>query len=123
MIFMATGRQDLSMRRGMTSAHLSRELRAKYKRRSMSIRKGDEVKVVRGSLAGKTGTVEEVNTGDPSIFVSGLKLKRTIGTEKSIPIVPSNVIITSLALGDAMRQRILLRKVKELKFEQKTQEQ
>mgnify|MGYP001574774059 CR=1 FL=1 len=101
----------------MIYAHLSKELRAQYKRRSIAIRKGDEVKIIRGKHAGKGGAISEVDLKNSVVLIDGLKIKRTIGTEKQIPIKPSKLVITNLNLGDNMRQRILLRKVKEVKVE------
>lgn len=109
----------LDKRRDAVSAHLSKELRKQYKRRSMAVRKGDEVKILGGEHAGKTGEVTEVNTKNYTIFVNGVTVKRTIGTDKQRAVVPSNVVITSLNLDDNMRQRILLRKVKEVKVEKR----
>lgn len=115
----AVAEATLNKRREMVAAHLSKELRSQYKRRSMSIRKGDEVKIVTGEYAGKTGQVSAVNTRDFTILIDGVMVKRTIGTEKQVPIRPSKVVITSLNLDDNSRQRILLRKVKEVKVEKK----
>ncbi|MEM3690839.1 MAG: 50S ribosomal protein L24, partial [Candidatus Micrarchaeia archaeon] len=47
----------LHIKRRMISAHLSKELREKYGRRNVQLRKGDRVKVLRGSMRGRTGTV------------------------------------------------------------------
>lgn len=107
-------RADLSQRRDMLAAHLSRELRKQYKRRSMSVRKGDEVKIIRGEHSGKTGEIMDIDLKKYMIFVNGVTIKRTVGTEKQVAIEPSNVVITSMKLDDNMRQRILLRKVKEV---------
>lgn len=105
---------DLSQRRDMMAAHLSKELRKQYKRRSMSVRKGDEVKIIRGDHFGKAGEVVDIDLKKYMIFVNGVTIKRTVGTEKQVAVEPSNVVITSLKLDDNMRQRILLRKVKEV---------
>lgn len=110
---------DLMGRRERVAAHLSKELRSQYKRRSMALKRGDEVKVIRGEYAGKTGTITDINLKGYKILVSGITLKRTIGTEKQVPIEPSNVVITSMNLEDNARQKILLRKVKEVKVEKK----
>lgn len=106
-------------RRESVAAHLSKELRAQYKRRSMALKKGDEVKIIRGEFAGKAGAVTAIDTKGYKILVNGITLKRTIGTEKQVPIEPSNVVITSMNLDDVLRQKILLRKVKEVKVEKK----
>ncbi|MBI4894537.1 MAG: 50S ribosomal protein L24 [Candidatus Aenigmarchaeota archaeon] len=105
---------DLSQRRDVLAAHLSKELRKQYKRRSMSLRKGDEVKIIRGEHFGKVGEIVDIDLKKYMIFVNGVTIKRTVGTEKQVAIEPSNVVITSMKLDDNMRQRILLRKVKEV---------
>lgn len=110
----AVYRADLNTRRSMVAAHLSKELREQYKRRSMPVRRGDEVKIIRGDNFGKTGEVTKVDALKYMIFVNGVNVKRTIGTEKQMPVEPSNVVITGLALSDNARQRILLRKVKQV---------
>jgi large subunit ribosomal protein L24 len=110
----AIAKADLYHRRKMLSAHLSKELKKQYKRRSMSLRKGDEVKIIKGEYFGKVGEVTGINLKKQVIFVNNVVLKKTVGTEKQAPIKPSNIVITSLKLDDPARQRILLRKVKEV---------
>lgn len=104
-------------KRGMLSAHLSKELRQQYKRRSIALVKGDEVKILNGDYAGQSGAVESVSLASMTVAVNGVKIKRTVGTEKQVPLKPSNLVVTSLNLDDKMRQKILLRKVKEVKVE------
>ena len=52
----------LHIRRKMIAAHLSKELREKYKRRSIPVRKGDEVKIMRGEFKGMIGKIVKVDT-------------------------------------------------------------
>ncbi len=92
------------------SAHLSPELREKYGVRSMPIRKGDRVKVVRGDYRGTEGEVISVDREKYRIAIKGLIRKKTDGTEIPIPIHPSKVIITKLDLKDDARKKILERK-------------
>ena len=92
------------------SAHLSPELREKYGVRSMPIRKGDRVKVVRGDYKGTEGEVISVDRDKYRIAIKGLIRKKTDGTEIPIPIHPSKVIITKLDLKDDARKKILERK-------------
>ena len=101
------------------AAHLSKELRSQYKRRSLGVRKGDDIKVIRGKFSGKAGSVTDVDTKNGKVLVNGVTVKRTIGTEKQVPIEPSNIVITGLNLDDNARQKILLRKVKEVKVVKK----
>jgi large subunit ribosomal protein L24 len=78
-------------------SHLSRELREKMKKRSMRIRKGDKVKIVRGNFKGKEGKVARVDLKKCKIFIEGITRKKARGQEILVPIDPSNVIITELA--------------------------
>ncbi len=100
----------LHLRRKMLAAHLSKELREKYKRRSMPLRVGDEVEVMRGEFKGKRGKVVKVDLKKYRVYVEGLKRKTSTGTEKLVPLAPSNLKITNLNLEDKRRVKILERK-------------
>ncbi len=99
----------LHKRQKLVSAHLSKELREKYGKRSVTVRKGDEVKIVRGQYKGKTGKVIEVNLKKLKIYVEGVTRKKSTGEEVRVPIHPSNVIITKLNLEDKKRIKIFER--------------
>jgi large subunit ribosomal protein L24 len=99
----------LHRRRKLVSAHLSGELRAQLGKRSLPIRKGDEIRIMRGSNAGKTGRVAEVDLKKTKIFVEGIVRKTAKGNEAKIPMEPSNLMITKAEFGDKMRQKILER--------------
>ncbi len=96
----------------MLSAHLSGELRDKYKRRSFPIRKGDTVKIVRGDFKGFSGTVLAVDRDKMRIYVEGVTREKVDGSKVPIPIHPSKVIITKLNLDDKRRVEALERKIK-----------
>ncbi len=100
----------LHLRRKMLASHLSKELREKYKRRSFPVRKGDEVKVMRGKLKGKTGKISRINLNKYRVYIEGITRKRTVGTEVQVSIHPSNLQITNLNLADKKRIKILERK-------------
>ena len=97
----------LHMRQKLMGAHLSRELRAQLGKRSLPIRKGDEIKVMRGSNAGKAGKVAEVDLKKTKIFVEGIVRKTAKGNEVKTGFEPSNLLITKADFSDKMRQRIL----------------
>ena len=100
----------LHLRRKMLSTHLSKELREKYKRRALPLRKGDEVQVMRGKFKEKTGKVARVNYKKYRVYVEGITRKRTVGTEAQVGLHPSKLKIINLNLDDKMRQKILERK-------------
>jgi large subunit ribosomal protein L24 len=99
----------LHLRRKMISAHLSKELREQYKRRSLPLRKGDEVKVMRGEFKGTIGKVIKIDTKKYKVYVDTVKKKRSVGTEYLVPISPSNLMIVKLNLDDKYRLKILER--------------
>ncbi|MCS7102975.1 MAG: 50S ribosomal protein L24 [Candidatus Korarchaeum sp.] len=92
------------------SAPLSEELRSKYGIRSLPVRKGDRVKVVRGDYKGTEGEVIAVDRKRYRIAIKGVVRKRADGTEVPFPINPSKVVITKLHLKDNARKSILERK-------------
>lgn len=97
----------LHIRRKMISAHLSKELRAKYKTRSMALRKGDEVEVMRGKFKKRTGKVARINTKKYKAYVDGIMIKRTDGTERQASLNPSKLKIINLELSDKRRLKAL----------------
>ncbi len=97
----------LHKKQKLMGAHLSKELRAQIGKRSLPIRKGDEIKIMRGSNAGKTGKVAEVDLKKAKIFVEGITRKTAKGNEAKMPFHPSNLMITKADFSDKMRQRIL----------------
>ena len=100
----------LHKRRKRVASHLSKELRQQFKRRSLPVRKGDEVTVMRGTYAGKTGKISDVDLDSYKVYIEGITRKRTIGTEVQVPIDPSNLKITNLNLDDEFRRKMLQRK-------------
>jgi len=105
----------LHKRRKMLSAHLSKELRAKYKTRSFPLRKGDEVEVMRGKFKKKKGKISSVDYKKYRIYVEGVTRKRTAGTEVQVAIHPSKVRIFNLDLSDKKRLKSMERKMKKAK--------
>ena len=91
------------------SAHLSSDLKDKYNTRSLPVRAGDEVRVVRGDFAGISGEVKDIND-DGSINVEDVELEKRGGESVFYPLDTSNVIIKSLNLDDDEREKVLDRK-------------
>mmetsp|Transcript_26432 Transcript_26432/g.35329 ORF Transcript_26432/g.35329 Transcript_26432/m.35329 type:complete len:136 (+) Transcript_26432:61-468(+) len=98
-----------SIRRKLMSAQLSKELAAKWLTRSIPVRHGDTVKVVRGPNKGREGKVTEVYRRKWCIHIEKLIKEKTNGQQAKIPIHPSNVQVTNLRL-DKDRKTILGRK-------------
>ena len=91
-------------------SHLSKDLRKKFQRRRIGLRKGDKVKVMQGQFRKHEGKVERIDLKKTEIFVSGMEITKKDGTKKAIGADPSNLMITELNLDDKLRQKILERK-------------
>ena len=94
----------------MMSAHLSKELKEKYKKRSARVVKGDKVKISRGQFKTKTGKVERVDTKQGKVYITGIEMMKKDGTKTMYPINPSNLILIELHLEDKKRVKSLQRR-------------
>ncbi len=95
----------LHERQKFMHAHVSDELAKKLgiKSRSISLRKGDTVKVQSGSHRGKSGKVSMVNLRTGRIFIEGINRKDAKGKELPLPIYSSNVYLMDIDLTDKTR--------------------
>ncbi len=102
----------LHKRQKMMAAPLSRELREKFGIRSLPVRVGDEVVIMRGDWKGHRGKVVEVDLKRMRIYVEGVTVTNARGEPRYYPIHPSNVMIVKLNLDDKRRLEIIERKRK-----------
>ena len=91
------------------SAHLSKDLRKKYGKRNLPLRKGDEVLVMRGSFKKKKAKIISVNTKRSNVTLEGLQRSKKDGTKINVVFHPSNLQIQSLNLDDKKRTSSLER--------------
>jgi large subunit ribosomal protein L24 len=94
----------LHRKRKRIAAHLAEDLLTKYNQRSVSIVKGDTVKIMRGGFKGHSNKVIDVNTTKHQITVEGITTTKADGTKVVRPIHSSNVLITKLNLTDPWRR-------------------
>ena len=94
----------LHIKRRLLSAHLSKELRDKYGRRSFPVRSGDTVKIMRGSYKGHEGKVDVVNYSKGFLVVEGVTVMKADGTEVPMPVQPSNALIVKMEIDDKKRK-------------------
>lgn len=98
------------IRRKIVSSHLSDELYSKYGIRSIQVRKGDTVRVMRGLFKGFEGKVSNVDLKKMRINVEGVLINKADKKQVSRWIDASKVLITKLDLSDKER----LEKVKKV---------
>lgn len=67
------------------SSHLNKELRTKYDVRSIPVRKGDVVKVMRGTLKGREGKVLTVYRKKWAVYIEKLTREKTNGKHPHFP--------------------------------------
>ena len=85
------------------SAHLNKSLHEKYKRRSLRLRKGDKVKVLRGQYKGQEGKIEHINLRESFVYITKIEISKKDGSKVRAPIHPSNVLIVELDTSDKRR--------------------
>jgi len=100
----------LHIRQKLIHVHLSKELKDKYKKRAITPRQGDKVKVMRGRFKGKEGIIEKVDLKKLKIYVRGMETIKKDGTKVLVPLDPSNLMLTEIKLDDKMRKKSLERK-------------
>ena len=100
----------LHVKQKFMHSHLSKELRKKYGKRSMGLRKGDRVKILRGQFKKHEGKVERIDMRNTRVFINGAEYSKKDGTTILLGMSPSNIMITELAFEDKSRQKLAERK-------------
>jgi large subunit ribosomal protein L24 len=99
-----------SVQHAFLSCHLSPELRKKYGKRSVPLRKGDKIKVLRGQYKKTEGKVHTIAYKNSTIQVDGVEIGKKEGSKIQPHIKATNVMILELELGDKKREKSLHRK-------------
>jgi large subunit ribosomal protein L24 len=94
------------VRKSFVSATLSKALRERFGKRSIPLRKGDEIEVMRGTFKGQRGVVDRVDLSKTKIYVDEIKIKKSDGSEVMRALQPSNLRIVKLNLDDKKRQMV-----------------
>ncbi len=97
----------LHVKRKLISSNLSKELRKKFKKKSLPLRKGDVVKIMRGKFKGKKGKVTTIKLRTQKIEIEGIQVKKQDGSKVNVPIRSSNLQIVELNLSDKKRNKAL----------------
>jgi len=94
-------------RRRRMTVPLSRELRRRFQRRNVPVRKGDTVRVLSGSFAGREERVARVSRRTYSVTLDNVTLKTAEDKLKPLALRMSHLVITRLNLADPWRRRAL----------------
>mgnify|MGYP001591218701 CR=1 FL=1 len=104
----------LHIKKKMIGSNLSKELRKKYKKRSLPVRKGDLIKIMRGKFKNKKGKIVHVKLKLQKVEVEGIQVKKQDGSKVNIRLEPSNLQIIELNLENRKRNKIFARDEKSL---------
>lgn len=85
------------------SAPLAKDLQKEHKTRSLRIKQGDEIEVLRGSHKGEVGVVNKVDVENTKVFVEGIERISPTGSRKLIALDPSNLRIIKIDEEDQKR--------------------
>jgi large subunit ribosomal protein L24 len=96
---------SLHIKSARVSAHLSDDLKSKYSKNSIRVRKGDTVKVLRGAYEGVEGKIQTVNIKTCRIIVEGITREKVAGGTTPVEIHVSKVMIVGLNLDDKLRKQ------------------
>ncbi len=99
------------IRHKLMAAPLSSELSASKGAKTLPVRKGDTVRILRGDNKGFEGKVSRVDLKAYRIYLEGLTREKVDGTNIFLAVHPSKVQIRTLSLDDKWRKKILERKV------------
>jgi len=93
------------IKRKQLSVSLDKDLRKKHGRRTIEIRKNDEVKIMRGKFNKKQGKVLAVNTKYTKVQVEGIEITKKNGEKVFAWMRPSNLKIIKLDDSDKKRMK------------------
>ncbi|MGN0176460.1 MAG: 50S ribosomal protein L24 [Methanobrevibacter sp.] len=85
------------------SASVSKDLREKVGKKSLPVRTGDKVRVVRGDFKGHEGEVLTVDYNSYKVTINEVTLSKPDGTATFLPVDPSNLVIIEADLKDDRR--------------------
>lgn len=95
----------LHVRNKLLNAHLSKELRTKYGKRSMTVKKGDEVSVMRGSFAKKKAKITIVDYKRGRIVLEGITRTKKDGSKSPVYFKAHALSLISVGTDDKKRMK------------------
>lgn len=106
-------------RHNLMAAPSSPELLAQKGIKSLPVRKGDSVRVMRGDHKGFEGKVSRIDMKRYRVYLEGLTREKVDGSTVFVALHPSKIMIRNLNLDDKLRKAVVERKKPILKKEKK----
>ncbi len=103
----------LHEKKALLKCRLDEFLQEEYGLRSLVVKKGDTVRIMRGQFRDTEGKVSGVSYKKARVFLDNATITKADGKEASVPVHPSNLMLVKLELNDE-RKKLIESKV--LKF-------
>ena len=87
----------------LLSANINDNIREELGTRSLTLRTGDKVEVMRGDEKGEKGIVKQINREETRVYVNDIEVERNDGSKQMKPLRPSNLQIQGLNLEEPAR--------------------
>jgi large subunit ribosomal protein L24 len=97
----------LHIKKNFLRVLLSNELKKKYGKRNVQIRKGDKVRIRKGEFKKKEGKITNVFLKIGKVTIEGIQRKKRDGSKVDVKIYPSNLQIIEMNLEDKNREKNL----------------
>ncbi len=114
--------KPLHMKQKCLASHLDKKFAKQLEKRSVAVRKGDTMKIMRGKMKGKSGKITSVNYRKGIVFIENIMRKKANGEEVQVPLKASNLLVIDLNKSDSKRFKgkvLKEEKKKETKNEEK----
>ncbi len=95
--------KPLHKRQKDLSGHLSKKLRQALGKRSLQLRKGDTVRVMKGAKRNSEGKIMSVDYKKSIVCIEKLTRKKTDGTEIPLQFKACNLLVTDVDRSDSRR--------------------
>ena len=108
----------------LVSANVSPELREELGTRSISLRTGDRVKVMRGDDSGAAGIVSNIDRDNEKVYINGIEVEKVDGTMREKALRASNLQVQALNIEDERRlEKYEISDVEEIGVEEEEMEE
>jgi large subunit ribosomal protein L24 len=93
-------------RKNLLNCRLDEFLQEEYGLRSLHVKKGDLVKIMRGQFRDTEGKVVRVDHKNVRVHLDSATITKSDGKETAAPIHPSNLMLVKLELNDERKKLI-----------------
>jgi len=87
----------------LISANIDKELREELGTRNITIRTGDQAKIMRGDYKGEEGIINKIDRENTVVYINKIETERQDGSKSQIPLKPSNLQLTALNVDELTR--------------------